>query len=299
MHCSGMISNSKGGCFNVELAGNYTNFLGSTAHGLTSIGFPSIFPLSFRVLPNHDLKSCTDLRTPALALNVIVTCLLVILLRPKPIVLYWSLVCVGYWHISLFSDPRSMPPPISDAFGSFLPALFVAYAFWRLAFRFVLPIFLARAPIETAVLYLGPWWVGVLSNRTFDRIPIQRLTPQDISKQPGGVVALVIICIVLFILAVNQVRVMRKTGWLLHYAKWYICGGLVMMILALLPNLQFRLHHYILAMSLMPATAFPTRLSAIYQGVLLGLFLNGIAAYGFDSIVQTKAEVRSPLPLRP
>jgi hypothetical protein len=184
-----------------------------------------------------------------------------------------------------------MPPPISDAFGSFLPLLFVAYGFWRLAFRFVLPVFMARAPLETAIIYLGPFWVGVLSNRTFERIPFQRLLPEDIKKQPGGVIAITILSIVIFVLAVNQIRVIRKTGWLPHYAGWYLSGGLVAMVLAFLPGLEFRLHHYFFAMAIMPATAFPTRLSAIYQGILLGLFLEGIAAYDFDSILQTKAEV--------
>ena len=44
-------------------------------------------------------------------------------------------------------------------------------------------------------------------------------------------------------------------------------------------------------MALIPGTAFPTRLSAIYQGLLLGMFLNGIAAFGLDSILQTAEDV--------
>ena len=63
------------------------------------------------------------------------------------------------------------------------------------------------------------------------------------------------------------------------------------MVLALLPDLQLRIHHYIFAMVFLPGTAFPTRLSAIFQGVLLGMFLNGAAAFGYDSILQTTAEL--------
>lgn len=291
----GAINNRKGGCFDLQLTGNFTDFIGSTANGLTSIGFPSVFPLSFRVTPNNTLGSCTDIQVPVLAFNVIITAILTLLLRPKPIVLFWSLVCIGYWHISLFSDPRSQPPPISDAFGSFLPLLFVCYAFWRLAVRFVLPIFILHAPIETTILFLGPFWVGVLSNRTFEMIPLQRFTPEDIAKQPGALVAVIILVIVLVVLGINQARVIRKTGYLPRYAAWYITGGLIMMVLALLPGLEFRFHHYILAMVIIPATAFPTRVSLIVQGAMLGLFLEGIAAYDFDSIVQTKAEVRFAL----
>lgn len=63
------------------------------------------------------------------------------------------------------------------------------------------------------------------------------------------------------------------------------------MVLSQLPGLELRLHHYILAIIFMPGTAFPTRLSAIYQGYLLGMFLNGVAAFGFDPILQTALDV--------
>lgn len=75
-----------------------------------------------------------------------------------------------------------------------------------------------------------------------------------------------------------------------------------------------RSHHYIAAMALIPATAFPTRLSLVYQGsvvlqaiqsatltvhhsILLGLFLNGAARWGFDSILQTPDQLRRDAPL--
>ena len=73
-------------------------------------------------------------------------------------------------------------------------------------------------------------------------------------------------------------------------------GGLVVLVISQLPGLQGRIHHYIIAIILMPGTEFPTRLSAIYQGFLLGMFLNGVAAFGFDSILQTADDVSSGVP---
>ena len=286
----GLVSDRKGGCATLELTGNFTNYLPLTAHGLTSIGFPSVFPLSFRFLPTTSLHSCADNRNEALVMNVIVTALLFLVLRPKPIVLYWCLVCIGFWHVALFSQPMASPPPLDEAFQQFLPALFVAYAFWRLAFRFTLPAF-RKAPIEASVWYLAPYWTGVLTNLTMDKIPIDRLVASDISSRPGALTALIIIVLILLVIVLNQVRVIRKTGWLPWYLGWYIAGGLVTLVLALLPGLELRLHHYILAMVLIPGTGFPTRLSAIYQGFLLGMFLNGVAAFGFDSILQTAQDV--------
>ncbi|KAI0271398.1 hypothetical protein BC834DRAFT_859294 [Gloeopeniophorella convolvens] len=249
---AGLVSDSRGGCGTVNLIGNFTDFLPRTSHGLTSLAFPTTFPLSFRFSASSPFGHCSDLRNEALAFNVLITVALFLVLRPKPIILFWCMVCIGFWHITLFSQPRSFPPDIADGFGTFLPALFVCYAFWRLAFRFVLPVF-AKMPIEATILYLGPYWVTVLANLTTERIPIDRLTAADIKVQSGGITALIIIVLVLFVLVVNQLRVIRETGWLPYYLGW---------------------------------------LSALYQGFLLGLFLNGTAAFDFDSMFQTKAQLR-------
>ncbi|TFL06797.1 hypothetical protein BDV98DRAFT_498161 [Pterulicium gracile] len=288
---AGVISSSKGGCFSLELVANHTNFAPRNENGLASLGFPTIFPLGFRFTGGSSISNCEDIRNQVLAFNVIMSALLFFLFRPHGLAVFWSLVCIGFWHVTLFSQPRSSPPSLSFGFGTFLPTLFICYAFWRLAFRFTLPVFLHKAPLEAAVWYLGPFWVGVLFNLTFDRIPISRLVASDISQRAGGVASLVIMIIVLATCVITQVIVIRKTGWLPHYLKWYIIGGLVLMVLALLPNLQLRIHHYIFAMVFLPGTAFPTRLSAIFQGVLLGMFLNGAAAFGYDSILQTAAEL--------
>ncbi|KAF9244568.1 hypothetical protein BU15DRAFT_41808 [Melanogaster broomeanus] len=298
---AGFISDSTGGCASLQLVGNFTNYLSISAFGLTSIGFPSNFPMSFQFSPSSVLTHCTDLRNPVLAFNILITCALFLVLRPKAIVTYWCLVCIGFWHIALFSQPQATPPPLDVAFGAFLPALFVCYAFWRVAVRFTMPVF-ANAPFESMIWYLAPYWTGVLTNLTMAQIPIDRLTPQDIMQQPGGLVALIIIILVLLVIAINQVRVIRKTGYLPYYLGWHVIGGLVVLVLALLPGLEFRLHHYIISMALFPGTGFPTRLSAIYQGFLLGMFLNDVAAFGFDSILQTAADLvrdgptGSPLP---
>ncbi len=207
-----------------------------------------------------------------------------------PIVIYWCLVCIGFWHVSIFSQPMASPPPLESAFQQFLPTLFVAYAFWRLAFRFTMPAF-RKAPIEASVWYLAPYWTGVLTNITLDKIPIDRLVASDITSRPGGLTALIIILVILMVIVVNQIRVIRKTGWLPWYLGWYVAGGLVTLVLSQLPGLELRLHHYVLSMVLIPGTGFPTRLSAVYQGFLLGMFLNGVAAFGFDSLLQSPDSV--------
>ncbi|KAF8761219.1 LCCL domain [Rhizoctonia solani] len=234
---AGVASASKGGCGTLRLVGNYTDFLPTVAHGVSSIGFPSVFPVSFRFLESSSLGSCTDLRSYALAYNVICTSILMLLLRPEPIWIFWSLLCVGFWHITLFSDPRSAPPILSDGFGTFLPALFVGYAFWRSAWRFTLP--------------------------KFEGMPLERVVCLDNTA----------------------------AGMFFYYLSRYTLAGIAIAVLVSLPGLTFRLHHYFAAILLMPLTAIPSRVSAVCQAFLLGMFLQGVAKFGFDSILQTAAEV--------
>lgn len=287
---SGVVSFSKGGCGSLQLVANYTDYIPTSGHGFNSIGFPTVFPIGFRLSPTSNTSHCTDNRMAGLAMNVILTSFLFLLFRPKPIVIFWCLFVVGYWHIIIFSEPRSIPPSMSDAFTDFLPGLFMAYGVWRVAFRFVLPAFM-KMPLEATVWYIGPFWVGVLANDTLGKIPINRLLVSDVARRPGAVTALIVVVVVVLAVVLNQARVIRKTGWLPHYLGWYFAGGLVLAVLASLPGLTLRLHHYIVALMLLPTTAFPTRLSAIYQAFLLGLFINGGAAFGWDSILQTADEV--------
>lgn len=288
------MSDNRGGCATVSLVGTFTDFLSSTAHGITTASFPSEFPLSYRITRSTSLTHCVDLRNDALVFDGLVTAALFLLLRPKPIILFWCLVCIGFWHVVLFSDPSAVPPDLSTAFGTFLPALFICYAFWRSAFRHVLPTF-SELPIERFIWYLPAYWAGVLFTAVVAGIPIDRLVASDLNQRPGAIVALVICVVVIAVLVINQIRVVRKTGWIPYYLKWYLLAALSVLVLAFLPGLQFRLHHYFAAILIIPITAFPTRLSAIYQAFALGMFLNGAAKFGFDAILQTAAEVRSAL----
>jgi hypothetical protein len=147
-------------------------------------------------------------------------------------------------------------------------------------------------PIEAMVLYLLPFWVGVLAGQTTDKLPLERLTASDLAKRSGAITTLVVIVIIIGAIALNQIWYFRKTGWLPYYLGWYALGGLVVLVISRLPGLILRIHHYILAMVLVAGTALPTRVSALAQGYLLGLFLNGAAAYGFDSILQTVTDLQ-------
>ncbi|SPO27243.1 uncharacterized protein UTRI_10360 [Ustilago trichophora] len=288
---AGVIENSKGGCGSIRLIGAYAGFEASKAHGIDSVGFDSVFPVGYRFEAIQGQRECTDRRWQGYLVNTMLSAVVGFVLRPKPIVWFWTLACLGYWHINMVSFPRSYPPPVGSAIGDFLPFLFTCYAIWRLTFRFVWPAFI-HLPLESTLFTLAFWWIGVLLNVVFDKIPLQRLVAHDIQQQPGSLVSLIIIAIIVLLLAVNQLRVIRKTGCLPKYLCLYLMGALIIGLAAAVPGETLRLHHYILALVLLPACAFPTRLSLIYMAFALGMFTNGVARWSFDGLLQDVAVVR-------
>lgn len=76
-----------------------------------------------------------------------------------------------------------------------------------------------------------------------------------------------------------------------RYLRVYGLLAAGLLIFLAWPGLDLRIHHYILALLLLPGTALQTRPSLVYQGLLLGLFINGVARWGFASIVETPASL--------
>jgi hypothetical protein len=69
-------------------------------------------------------------------------------------------------------------------------------------------------------------------------------------------------------------------------------GGALLVITAV-PHMNLRIHHYILALPLLPGTVLQTRPSLLCQGILVGRFINGVARWGFASIciLQTPSQL--------
>lgn len=149
------------------------------------------------------------------------------------------------------------------------------------------------AQFEKAMFWLGGFWIGALSNYTFDWIPISRLTAHDLNQQPRAKSALALIILIIVAIVVGQVFCFWVEGRLPQYLRLYglfISGILVCL---LIPGLNLRIHHYILALLFLPGTSLQTRPSLFYQGILLGLFVNGVARWDFDSVLQTSSALRA------
>ncbi|WYZ38703.1 hypothetical protein EsH8_III_000617 [Colletotrichum jinshuiense] len=289
---AGVISNDKGGCGVVRLVGRSENYISSDRNGIDSIGFDSYFPLSFTFEPGIQCRA-RDLRWNLLAVSVVFTTVLS-LFTASPALFFFSAFTGIFWHVGLASDPPnhySVADLVSNIIGKFLPAMFCAWVMYdKMGIRRTLTGLTAQ--VEKTVLWLGGCWVGALTNYTFGWIPIQRLNAHDLNQQPGAKAALAIIIIVLVVIIANQVWYFRQEGRLIKYLKLYLLflGGIVVCLV--LPDLSLRIHHYILALLLLPGTSMQTRPSLLFQGILVGLFINGVARWGFDSILQTPAALQ-------
>lgn len=289
---AGVIKDQRGGCGIISLLGEKRNFPRVEKHGIQSVAFNSSFPLSFSVKEAgtsvREISSqCSDPRWRLLGVSVIFTIILSIFTTSSA--LFFGSTFTGiFFHVALASDPPDFPDfnsVVSAAVGRFLPAAFVALSIYLCSIRRTLHNL--NAPVEKTILWLGACWAGALSNATFDLIPIQRLSPHDLKQQPGAIPALIFIIVLLLAIALTQAWAFRIEGRLPRYLSLYVAMGASILLLLAIPGLKLRIHHYILALILLPGTSIQTRPSLIYQGLLVGLFINGIARWDFASILQT------------
>lgn len=282
---AGIISDQQGGCGVVRRTGEQSNFPAVEKNGMSSLGFSSYFPLSYTF--DRETSSCPDLRWSLFAFAVVVTTLLSLCIT-SPAAFYTSIFFIVWFQVGLSSDPPQSPnfyDVVATSLGRFLPAAFVGFAIYYFCVRKTLTGL--EAHWDKTILWLGPCWVGALNTDTFDKIPISRLTPHDIQQQPGAIPALMIIVGILIAIVITQAIAFRNEGRMPKNLALYgiLVGSVIILLIA--PNMSLRIHHYILSLLFLPGTTLQTRPSLLYQGLLVGLFINGIARWGFDSILQT------------
>lgn len=293
---AGFISDTNGGCGVVAEVGEKSVYPAVNRNHIKSTGFDSYFPKSFTFVPGTQAQ-CQDLRWPLLGVSLTFTILLSIF-TTSPAIFFISEFLGIFFHVALVSDPPDLTDyyaMISIALGRLLPAGFCMYAIYRFAVKHSLQGL--DAQVEKTILWLGGCWVGALNNYTFDHIPIERLTPHDIQNQPGAIPALITVVLVLFSIALGQIWAFRVEGRLPKYLAIYgiLVGGVLALVA--IPKMNVRIHHYILGLLLVTGTSMQNRPSLLWQGILIGLFINGTARWGFASILETPDALRGDAPV--
>lgn len=290
---AGIIDNTHGGCGVVSLVGASHNYESSDRHGIKSIGFDSNFPSSFTF---HSGKSCKakDPRWELLGVSLAFTVVLS-LFTNSPAIFFFTIFTGIFVHVGFASDPPGGLNDVawlqSNLIGKYLPAMFCGFVMYKFmgVYRSLAGL---DAQIEKTILWLGGCWFGALTNYTLDWIPIQRLNKHDLEQQPGAKLALACIILLLISVITSQVFFFRREGRLVRYLKLYGLFVAAILVSLTLPGLNLRIHHYILALLLLPGTSMQTRPALLYQGILVGLFINGIVRWGFDPVLQTAAALQ-------
>jgi len=293
---SGVIDDAQGGCGRIRLVGKQEGFTSTTQHGIESIAFDSYFPLSFLMAEDDSFRCTPDPRSALLPVSLLATIALAIF-STSPMVFFPIFVLI-FAHVAFVSDPPSasdrnatvLPDHMSMFAKRVLPAFFVGIVMYLTTIKRTLSGLTAQ--FEKALFWLGGFWIGALSNYTFDWIPIARLTAHDLEQQPGAKLALTIIILLLILIILGQAYSFWLEGRLLRHLGLYGLFIVAILISLAIPGVNLRIHHYILALLLLPGTSLQTRPSLLYQGILLGLFVNGIARWDFDSVLQTSEALR-------
>ena len=306
---AGVVSDARGGCGRVTRLGELVGYSSTKKNGIESIPFDSYFPLAFRVSKdtNDRRVQCNgDPRNAMLFYSLVFTALLCVFSNSP--LLFFPIFTMIFAQVSFASDPPSasyrnisvIPDHISMFAKRLLPAFFCAVVlYWTTIKRTLSGL---EAPFEKTILWLGGFWFGALENYTFEWMPLNRLNADDLQQQPGAKLALAIILIILTCIIASQVYFFWLEGRLPRYLALYGLFLFGILVCLLIPGVSLRIHHYIIGLLLLPGTGMQTRPALLYQGILLGLFANGIARWDFDSILQTADALRrdgtfdSPMP---
>ncbi|KAF2684550.1 hypothetical protein K458DRAFT_418116 [Lentithecium fluviatile CBS 122367] len=293
---AGIITDHRGGCGRINLAGENENYPSVLKNDIESILFDSYFPKAFSISSDTSFRCPSDPRSALLFVSLFFTSLMSLFATSASI--FFSIFTLIFAHVSFVSDPPSasyrnttvLPDHISMFAKRLLPASFCAIVIYRTTIKPTLTGLTGH--VEKTIFWLGGFFFGALSNYTFDWIPISRLTARDLKQQPGAILALAIILIVLVMIISGQVYSFWLEGRLPRYLALYVFFILAILFCLAIPGVSLRLHHYILGLLLLPGTNLQTRSSLLYQGILLGLFVNGIARWDFDSVLQTTNALR-------
>ncbi|KAK9448296.1 uncharacterized protein V1518DRAFT_418570 [Limtongia smithiae] len=292
---AGVVSQLNGGCGRVIFNGARDTFPSSTENGVETIGFPSYFPASYVFDSSVTSENCYDLRWAITGVNIALSAIFAYFVY-SPSVFFWGMFMMGFWSIVLATDPpptNKFPDPgaeaVSVAFQRLLPTAFIGYVILNVAIKPTLTN--VRAQLTKTVLWVGAFWVGALNNYTFDELPLDRFVAEDIKNLPGGIAAITFVLLAIFLGACGQAYVIWKNAKFFPYLAAYAIVFTTLIVMAFVPNETLRIHHYILGLLILPATAFQTTMSLLYQGLAVGMFLNGSTRWGYDSILQTEYQL--------
>jgi hypothetical protein len=292
---SGHIDRRTAGCAVLVARGSHSNYPSQLHNGIRSLGFDASFPLSFILEKAGSISrtpACQDPRDELLVFTVATTLLYTALTFTRrlapPAEFFGVIFCILFFHVALVSDSPEEPQylifdnVISVTFERFLPACFVMYTLYQIYISHTM----SGSSFRLRILWLTSAWIGALQNIIFS-LPLPRLTRVDLNEQIGAKFALSVIVVLVVVIGCYQTRILYQAGQLKRVVKTYLMMAVILMLLWFIPGQELRIHHYTYILLFLPATEVPSVSSHIISGFLVGLFINGIARWGFASVLET------------
>ena len=314
---AGIISPFFGGCVRTSFLNDSQGYFESLPghYGMTpSIPFLSFFKTSFifkklnsGLNETTEINNCYDPRVPVVAINIILGIPIVYLC--KSVVIFWIISIVGFWTVCLAADPPSVVDAndittlsnlLSLSLQQFFPSCFILHFLWHYSVKRTISCpsegeevkGSTDSPLSRVLIWYPCFSLGVLNNVTFDRILVDRLTVADIKQQAGAVLVVFVLLTSLLVCGALQGYKLWLSGRFKKYLLFYLMLIAVLTCIALLPGLTLRIHHYILAILLLPGCNTRGRTTMIFLGILLGLFISGSSRWGLASIAETASVLR-------
>ncbi|WWC72776.1 uncharacterized protein I206_106740 [Kwoniella pini CBS 10737] len=283
---SNKISPTLGGCINfhaLPYPNGWSNYQSIESNGLNSTSFQPNYSGAYRISSFKTLNGCLDLHYIVTGFNSFCLILTTLFLKPKTNLLFIILLIMGYFQLILFSDPPNIQPNWEIIIGRLPTILISGYWFYKISFKRTLNGF-KELPFEITIWQGIGFWLGIESSTIFNKLPITRLGYDSLNS--SGIISLICIIIVAIIVIILQAFEMRKYGLLRYYLIRYIPLIPIIIILAFIPNYTLRLHHYLFAIIAIPVLSLPNRISLFGQAFALGLFLDGVGRWDWDSLIQ-------------
>ncbi|KAL2268482.1 hypothetical protein VTJ83DRAFT_3328 [Remersonia thermophila] len=272
-------------CGVVNLVGEYYQYFSSSANGVSSMGFGSHFPVSFKVAKADDGLRCVDGRWMSIPATVFLSMLLA-LFTTSPAVFFFTVFLGLFAQVSLLDAPLPSAP-MALYIERLIPALLVALLIYHTCIRRTLsPPASASGPasrpattnLTKLLLWLFPAWLSAFATHI---APYFLTDDSPARRVPTPVIAGLSVLLFIVLLTL-QARTFYLESRLPDYLVFYAAVCLVLAILATpIPSLHVRPAHHTLAVLLLPVSAAHTGASMILQGLLTGVFVHGAATRGF------------------
>ncbi|KAI9349534.1 hypothetical protein BDR26DRAFT_852314, partial [Obelidium mucronatum] len=293
---SGVLSNSEGGCVVANLVPSAGDtYSGSKQNGITTYSFNSTYPasLTFQNIPPGGSGYCTDLGFYAEGLFFPLLLLLPFLNVTRRH-FYWCTLVWAYLFWTFVSpDTGKSNRDIQYSLGSLLPALAVLYVVYSQVSKVTLPK-PSQFPLESA-LWIGCLWIGFHIDLISTYIsPLSTLSfDSKMFANASSAALLITILVIVGVLILSFFYMHFKQDTLFPYIYGYLGFWGIYASLPKIVGLSIHMHHYLTGILLLPPTRIQSRLALTCQGLLLGMTVQGVLKFGFDSPFDTALEAKA------